>query len=80
MNLEFDSCYAAISELQTSALEKLKQRDHYKESGLATFKIKVLNINNSLKIFTQECLLSTFGSDFKLMIASILEIQAERFC
>lgn len=79
MNLPFDSCYAAISELQTSALEKLKQRDRYKESGLATFKIKVLNVNKSPKIFTQECLLSTFGSDFKSIIACILEIQAERF-
>lgn len=79
LSLPYDSCYAAISELQTCALENLKQRNRYKESGVAAIKVKVLNIHSPPKMLTQECLLSTFGLDFKNSLGSSLNISSDRY-
>ncbi|KAF2899522.1 hypothetical protein ILUMI_06657 [Ignelater luminosus] len=78
LNLPCDSCYAAISELQTHALEKLKQRDRFKESGIATLKIKILNQNASPKLISKEILLSSLGSDLKNIVSEHVEVPLDK--
>lgn len=78
MNIPFESCFTAISELQTNALEKLKQRDRFKESGLATFKIKIINQKTTPKIITKEVKLSAFGNDLKEIIAGTINVPIDR--
>lgn len=79
LNLPFDACLAAVRDLQSCALENLKQRDRFKASGLATLKIKVLNASNPPKLLTQECLLSIYGADFKSSLGSALNTPADRY-
>lgn len=78
LNLPFDQCRAALSELQSNALEKLKQRDRFKESGLASFKIKVVIPKASPKIIAKEILLSALGLDLKDQIAGSINVSSER--
>ncbi|XP_017786939.1 PREDICTED: NEDD8 ultimate buster 1-like [Nicrophorus vespilloides] len=77
LNMDFDACHAAISELQTNAIEKLKQRDRFKESGVATIKIKILN-QNPPKLISKEILLSTVGMNFKVLISDEVNIPIDR--
>lgn len=78
LHLPYDSCYAAISELQSHALEKLKERDIFKESGLATLKIKFLIPNGSPKLITKQILLSACGTDLKQVVSENAEIPSQR--
>lgn len=79
LNLPYQYCNAAISELQTNALEKLKQRDRFKESGLATVKIKVLKESQSCRLLTKEIPLSSSTAEFKNIIAVDIDTPPERF-
>lgn len=79
LNLPYNYCNAALSELQTNALEKLKQRDRFKESGLATIKVKVLKESQSCRLLTKEVSLSSSTADLKNLIASDIDTSPERF-
>lgn len=78
MQLPTEMCFAAISELQTNALEKLKQRDRFKESGFASLKIKIVSPNVTPKLLTKEVLLSINGSDMKRIISGNVNVAPER--
>lgn len=77
LEITVEECYAALSELQRNALEKLKQREHFKESGLATIKLKVLNGLNS-KLLTKEVSLGLPASRLKETIAKDVHISIEK--
>lgn len=66
-----------MSELLTNAVEKLKQRDRFKESGYATVKVKILN-DGVPKLITKEILLSMTGDDFRALIAEESSLQMHR--
>lgn len=77
LHLSTLECYAALSELQRNALEKLKQREHFKESGEATIKLKLLNGINS-RVLTKEVPLSLPVRDFKQLISKDANVSIER--
>lgn len=77
MKISEEECYAALSELQGNALEKLKQREHFKESGLATVKLKLLNGVNS-KLLTKEVSLISPARNLKEIVAKENNISIER--
>lgn len=78
LNIPQNSCYAAISELQTSALEKLKQRNQFKESGLATLKVKFLSTHAPPKLITIEVMLSYNGLHLKQLISERVNVAADQ--
>lgn len=78
LNLPYQYCNAALSELQTNALEKLKQRDHFKESGLATLKVKVLKESQSCRLLTKEVSLSSSTTELKSLIALDIDTPPEK--
>ncbi|KAK7873540.1 hypothetical protein R5R35_008789 [Gryllus longicercus] len=43
LNLDLSSCLTAIQSLQSRALERLQERNHYRDTGLATVKVRVPN-------------------------------------
>ncbi|RZC43159.1 NEDD8 ultimate buster 1-like [Asbolus verrucosus] len=73
-----DSCYEAILELQSNSLENLKQNNHYKKSGLATLKIKILHPNSPPRILTKELLLSLRGNDVKELITKEINVSSNK--
>lgn len=79
LNIPYESCHAVILELQLNALEKLKQRGRFKESGIATVKIKMLCEGQSPKIITKELSLTSLTGDFKNSIAKDIQVPIERF-
>lgn len=79
LGIPTDTCYTALTDLQTCALENLKQKNRYKESGIASIKVKVLNLSSPPRMLTQECLLSALGMDLKNNLAGNLNVPLERF-
>lgn len=76
--MPYDSCYSAIAELQSNALEKLKQRDRFRDSGVATVKVKVLQ-GGSSKVVTKEVALTSNGADFKDVLMKELSASVDRY-
>lgn len=79
LDLEVESCFVALSNLQRNALEKLQQRDHFNESGLATIKIKVLNQRSVPQLLTKELTLASLGSDLKEMVSKDIEMPEHKY-
>lgn len=79
LNLPYQYCNAALSELQTNALEKIKQRDRFKESGLATVKVKVLKESQSCRLLTKEVSLSSSTTELKNQIALDIDTSPEKY-
>ncbi|EFA02056.1 NEDD8 ultimate buster 1 [Tribolium castaneum] len=78
INASVDNCYEALLELQKNSLENLKQNNHYKESGEATLKIKILHPNSPPRMLTKELLLSLRGSDVKEIIAKEINMSRDK--
>lgn len=79
MALTTEACYTALLALQTNALENLRQRDHFKQSGLATVKLRLLNPNGSPKMVRKELLLSSLGSDFKELVSRDFDLPPQKY-
>lgn len=77
LKISKEECHAALSELQQNALEKLKQREHFKESGVATIKIKLLSGANS-KLLTKEVSLNLSAHNLKEIISTDVKVSAEK--
>jgi hypothetical protein len=78
VNASVDNCYDALLELQQNSLENLKQNSHYKESGVATLKIKILHPSSPPRILTKELLLSLRGTDIKDLISKEITINPDK--
>jgi hypothetical protein len=78
VNASVDNCYDALLELQQNSLENLKQNSHYKESGVATLKIKILHPSSPPRILTKELLLSLRGNDIKELISKEITINPDK--
>lgn len=79
MKIPFDLCLETLLDLQRNALENLKQKNRFQESGLATIKIKILVPNSPPKIITKELLLSMQTSDLKNIINQEVNFCADRY-
>lgn len=77
LEIPAEECYAALSELQGNALEKLKQREHFKESGVATIKLKLLNGANT-KLMTKEVSLAAPASSLKRIISRDANVSIDK--
>ncbi|KAK5643497.1 hypothetical protein RI129_007342 [Pyrocoelia pectoralis] len=78
LNIQYDFCYAAVSELQSITLDKLKQRDLYRSSGIATLKIKILIQNLPPKLTSHEISLKEMGQQLKYLVSQTTNIPEER--
>lgn len=79
LNINQDSCLYAIKELQESALQKLKERDHFKTTGLATIKVRISNEERGMRILNFEIRLNATGLDLKNDIATRIDVNSDRF-
>ncbi|KAK4886374.1 hypothetical protein RN001_002645 [Aquatica leii] len=77
LGLPYDSCYSTICELQAFALDKLKQRDLYRASGIATLRIKILNQNGPSNSINYETSLKQSGDDLKRGLSERVGVQQE---
>ncbi|KAL3266981.1 hypothetical protein HHI36_011129 [Cryptolaemus montrouzieri] len=78
LKLSFDCCLEAITELQESSLENLKQRTRFTESGLATVKIKLLHQSSTPKIIVKELMLTMRVVELKNLIIQDMPITNDR--
>lgn len=78
MSLSIDVCYPAILQLQKNALNGLRQRDRFKESGVATVKLRVLSPNSSPTMVLKELPLSSLGSELKGLVSGDSEIPCHK--
>lgn len=75
MNISFDYCLAAISELQNNAIDKLRARDDFQKTGVATLKIRAPCTKGGTKLLTVQQKLSDIGSDLQRNVANEMKIQ-----
>ncbi|GJQ65640.1 hypothetical protein Trydic_g7730 [Trypoxylus dichotomus] len=78
LNLCYELCYSTLETLQSNALEKLSQIKRFKENGLATVKIKILQQNTNSKVVTKEVSLNMLGCDLKALVCEEINISTER--
>ncbi|XP_028146544.1 NEDD8 ultimate buster 1 [Diabrotica virgifera virgifera] len=77
LNIPCDICQEIIKDLQDNALENLKQKNHYKESGLATVKIKILHKNSPPRLIQKELLLSMMTNELKDLVRNEISVSSE---
>lgn len=77
LNIQYDCCYAAVSELQSIALDKLKQRDLYRASGIATLKMKILVENVPPKLISHQICLKEMGQHLKHIVSEVTNVPEE---
>ncbi|XP_072397849.1 NEDD8 ultimate buster 1-like isoform X2 [Diabrotica undecimpunctata] len=80
LNIPPDICQEIIKDLQNNALENLKQKNHYKESGLATIKIKILHKNSPPRLIQKELLLSMITNELKDLVRNEISVSSEGQC
>lgn len=71
-------CCVIIRELQVNALENLKERKLFEQSGLATVKIKVVHKNSPPRVFRKEVLLSGRTTELKALIREEVNFSGDR--
>lgn len=71
-------CLSVIKDLQINALEKLKERDRFKETGIATFKIRVSD-DAGTKVLKIEMRLSSLGADLKNEVTVKSDVPSQRY-
>ncbi|CAH1964750.1 unnamed protein product [Acanthoscelides obtectus] len=67
-----------MKELQSHALDNLKHKRHYEESGLATLRIKILHQNSPPRIISKEIRLSATASDLKNALRQDINTSVDR--
>ncbi|XP_056638844.1 NEDD8 ultimate buster 1-like isoform X1 [Diorhabda sublineata] len=77
LNIPVDICQDILKTLQAKALENLKQKNLYQESGLATIKIKILQQSSPKRVIQKELLLSMTTIELKEIIKNDADISLE---
>lgn len=78
LTISYEQCYESLLKLQENALENLKQKTKFDESGLATLKIKILHERSPPKIITKEVSLKLKTCELKDMITKEISIHPNR--
>lgn len=68
---------AALTELQCTAVDKLRARDEFTKSGLATIKVKTPSAGS--RLLTVNVRLNDMGQQLQDAIAKELDIDSNRF-
>jgi len=79
LGIAADSCLATLLELQQHALERLRERDHFRETGLATIKVRVPDKNPSRRIISVETKLSATVQEVQQAVASQIGVECDRY-
>lgn len=79
LSIPLESCTYALRELQEHALEKLKERDHFKSTGIATLKIRIPKEGLGTRIINVEVRLGVMGLELKNDIASRIDTSPDRY-
>lgn len=78
LRIDPDSCIAALRELQEHALDRLRERDHFRETGLASLKVRVPDENGSRRIISLQIKLTATVEEFQQNLADQIGIEQER--
>ncbi|KAJ4443419.1 hypothetical protein ANN_05087 [Periplaneta americana] len=73
-----DSCLAALKELQQHSLDRLRERDRFRETGLATIKVRVPDENGGRRIISVETKLSANVQEVQQTVASQVGVEFDR--
>lgn len=79
LGISADSCLAALLELQQHALDRLRERDHFRETGLATIRVRVTDKNHSRRIISLETKLSATVQEVQQAVASQVGVDFDRY-
>jgi len=79
LGIAADSCLAALQELQQHALDRLRERDHFRETGLATIRVRVPDKNHSRRILSLETKLSATVQEVQQAVASQIGVECDRY-
>lgn len=78
LSIPYEICHTVVIDLQKNALEKLKERDLFKETGIATLKIRISHESSGVKVLKIEQRLSSFGVDLKNEVTLRTDIPSNR--
>lgn len=73
------SCLAVLRELQQHALIRVRERDHFKETGLATIRVRVPDENHSRRIISLETKLCATVQEVQQAVASQIGVEFDRY-
>jgi hypothetical protein len=79
LGIAADSCLVALLELQQHALERLREREHFRETGLATIKFRVPDKSLSRRIISVETVLSATVQEVQQAVASQIGVECDRY-
>lgn len=74
MNIPYNYCLSAINELQSGAIDKLKAREMFNETGVATIKIRIPDKNTGGRLITLEIKLDILAEELCIEIGTKLDI------
>ncbi|XP_055305346.1 NEDD8 ultimate buster 1 [Sitodiplosis mosellana] len=78
VNIPYNYCLSAINELQANAIDKLKARDLFNETGVATIKVRVPDKNTGGRLITVQLKLDLMVEDLYTDIAGKLELSPNK--
>lgn len=78
LGISAGSCLAALLELQQHALDRLRERDHFRETGLATIRVRVPDKNHSRRVISLETKLSATVLEVQQTVASQVGVDFDR--
>ncbi|PNF44037.1 hypothetical protein B7P43_G16238, partial [Cryptotermes secundus] len=78
LGISADSCLASLLELQRHALDRLRERDRFRETGLATIRVRVTDKNHSRRIISLETKLSATVQEVQEEVASQVGVGFDR--
>lgn len=71
-------CLAAVTELQSNAIDKIRTREEFSKSGLATIKVRTPCLVGGTRLITINIRLSDTGDQFQDAVATELKIERNR--
>lgn len=79
LNIPYDYCLAAITELQASALEKLRAREVFTQSGFATIRVRAPAQVGGTRLITVNVKLSDIGQQLQEVVGKELQVSPSRW-
>ncbi|XP_066999509.1 NEDD8 ultimate buster 1 isoform X2 [Anabrus simplex] len=78
LGIERTRCLTALRELQVHSLERLRERNHYQETGIATLKVRISGDKKRTNQLSLPIRLSANGQDLLEAVAAEIKEQVER--
>ncbi|KDR09755.1 NEDD8 ultimate buster 1 [Zootermopsis nevadensis] len=78
LGIAADCCLAVLRELQQHSLDRLHERDYFKETGLATIRIRVPDKSHNRRIISLKTKLSAMVQEVQQTVASQIGVEFDR--